>query len=187
MKRFLLLFCAAVLSCALIVVPALAAETDTYTLFVGSAGSCMDGPLIPVGRYRIELVLSESDQQILISENLEIESTELCKSLPGFVHEGVSYSIQFCPDIGGISTVDIFTDDGTFSLGPCVLRFTTFVPEPSPNEGFWSDIGSFFKQSMIWLSAVANVVVQSPALLVLTIGIAVILFIVFAVQRIKNQ
>lgn len=135
MKRFLLLFCTAVLCCALIAVPALAAETGTYSLDISDSGSCMDGDPISLGHYRVELYLSGSDQPILITADFEFTNLQVCVSLPSFTYEGVSYSVQCCPDTGGLSTADIYADSGDFDLGSCTLKFSPVSGSDVPVKG----------------------------------------------------
>lgn len=57
------------------------------------------------------------------------------------------------------------------------------MPEVTTMEAFLSTIGTFFTQSVTWLGNVLDVIIENPALTIVTFGMLIVGFVVGLLGR----
>lgn len=57
------------------------------------------------------------------------------------------------------------------------------MPEVTTMEAFLTNVGSFFTQSVTWLGDILDVVIESPALLVMVLAMPIVGFAVGLLSR----
>ena len=211
MKRFLLFFCTVVLVCSIMVVPASASETisvhyseDHFESFTNS-----NNP-IPSGEYFVSFYIPALDSTLeLGSLDLILQPLYISCDPDDPYCDAVIFSFSY--ETSDIEPFDAFVfevvwdwngseyilvDDPSFSYTlayiddieywDVVVELTPVLPEPV-KETFLESVGTFFTQSIAWLGTIAGVVTNSPALLVIVIGMIIAGVIIGYLKRVKNM
>lgn len=196
MKRFLFLFCAVVLVCSIMILPAFASESLVYSIDYLNHSTAIDLSAPLEGLYIVNFY--DADHDIVLS----LPAKDF--TYPNTVSYGEgsddSYwwemSFYYMDDalmletsFGGCTDDDcgtfnlFYPDVSTFELVP----YTPVEPEPDPEPlSPLGGIGEFFSSVMLWLSSLASVVLASPVLTVFVACFVIVGFVVALGKRLKS-
>ena len=196
MKRFLLLFFSAVLCCSIIGVSVFAAELDLRIDFTDGVGSHFG--VLPNGEYYFAVYL-DGESSPIVFDSFVVTSSVTDEECFDFECSGglalVRITHNACGDM--VIWVEYLVEDvqAVGSNGYALISSSPIVPDspavPDPpvkhpdTSSFLAGIGQFFSTSLSWLGSLVKVITQSPALLVLNIGIVLILFVLGLFRRMK--
>ena len=200
MKRFLLLFCTVALCFALFAVPAFAtAYTSDQPLTIDIAdgvGNSDSNLVLPADDYYLTVYIDGFAEPVVSQATFTVTDPTSMEEFSFDCSNGGSFVVKVSNNAYGMFYVSVeYLEDEcqvSGSTGYAVIRSASAPVVPDPpvkhpdSSSFLSSVGQFFSTSLSWLGSLVKVITQSPALLVLNIGIVLILFVLGLFRRMKN-